>query len=95
MITITIKNENPMAAGWTACHLGLKKDCLDHALSGIALESFHDGFKMHEETVNSEDSRDLCGHGGTHVAFLTQATNQDLVPFVRDQVTIHAVPASA
>lgn len=86
MITINIENENPFAAGWLACHLGLKRDCLK--LEGMAKQQFEDGFKMHEECADSENPKDIHGHGGTHIAFLMEATNQNLVPFVRNRVSI-------
>lgn len=74
MITIKIENENYHSAGWLASHLGLKKDCLE--LSGIHKESFDSGFKMRCETANMEDPNDDKRHGGCHIAFLMESTNE-------------------
>lgn len=87
---IHIENDNIFSAGWLACHLGLKRDCLN--LTGIEQTMFLEGFRMREETADMEDSGDAIGHGGAHIAFLIQATNPKLVPFVRDRVTIEIAP---
>jgi len=64
------------------------EDCLDGNLDGMELESFHDGFRMHEETARMEDPHDYSGHGGTQISYLMQATNQNRLSWTRDRVSI-------
>jgi hypothetical protein len=95
-IIIKIENANPFDAGWHACHFGLPINCVDALeLSDNERAYFNEGFQMRQETADMDDSRDATGHGGAHIAFLVQATNEfPSITWARSRVSITRKPPS-
>ena len=85
-ITLHVENENPFAAGWLACHMGLPKDSLK--LYDIDKRGWDEGWDTRNETADMDNPYAHGKHGGAHVAFLIEATNPTLVSFVRHKVSV-------